>query len=285
MHGDILLSVETETELHSFIDKPSHATLLTGPKGLGTSTMSVLLAANLLGLDSIHLQNAPYYRQINPTNGSISIDQIRRLRQFFQLKVPGDALVKRVVVIDSSETMTGEAQNALLKLLEEPPTGTNIILVSTYPERLLATIRSRVSIFQLIAPSKEQIHSWFINKGNNPADITRAYLMSGGSIKAMIGLLSEGADTSAFDRARSVLGAKTFERLLQVELLSKDKDAANDFVSAMIQIASASLERAANNPQSLKRWQHILAATLSAENDLSRNGNQKLVLTDLLLTI
>ena len=60
--------------------------------------------------------------------GSIAIEQIRALISFFQLKVPGKTKIKRVAIIQDADRMGLEAQNALLKALEEPPedSGTNL---------------------------------------------------------------------------------------------------------------------------------------------------------------
>ncbi len=72
----------------------------------------------------------------------LSIDQVRDLREWFSV-TPFSA-DRRAAVIDDASTMTEEAQNALLKLLEEPPARGLIILVADDPGKLLETIRSRL---------------------------------------------------------------------------------------------------------------------------------------------
>jgi len=72
----------------------------------------------------------------------ITVDEIRRLGEFFSLKsASGDW---RVAIIDSADEMHEESANALLKNLEEPPAHSLIILIGHAPGRLLPTIRSRV---------------------------------------------------------------------------------------------------------------------------------------------
>lgn len=84
-----------------------------------------------------------------------SVDQIKDLRNRLSLKMSLSQL--RVILIDQSETLSGSAgapANALLKILEEPRPATQLILLSSRPEGLLATIRSRCQIFRI--PSTEK---------------------------------------------------------------------------------------------------------------------------------
>ncbi|MEI9914152.1 MAG: hypothetical protein WDN66_04200 [Candidatus Saccharibacteria bacterium] len=55
---------------------------------------------------------------------SISIDEVRAINDFLMLKVPVKRTINRIVIIEKAERLTLEAQNALLKNLEEPPLGT-----------------------------------------------------------------------------------------------------------------------------------------------------------------
>ena len=71
----------------------------------------------------------------------IVVDDIRRLNRFFGLTAADGG--HRVVIVDAADDMNANAANALLKMLEEPPARSTILLVSHQPSRLLATIRSR----------------------------------------------------------------------------------------------------------------------------------------------
>jgi DNA polymerase-3 subunit delta' len=286
MYDNLLLSDRAQKNIQKFTTKPSHAVLITGQRGIGLSSIAKSLSSQLLHDDTRkELENEQYFRLLQPKNGTIPIETVRSLQNFFALTVPGKRTVKRVVMIDDAEALSTEAQNSLLKTLEEPPEGSVLILVSSEPKRLLATIHSRLSSLNVTPPTKAEVGEWFKKKGFERTAIERAYLVADGSL-AKIASMLENESVSDFETVRSVLGAKTFERLLYVDGMSKDKEAAQLFVGQLAQVASASLERsAATNPTSLERWQHVLAASISAQEALDRNGNTKLVLTDLMLSL
>src|ERR1035437_7109375 len=124
----LLLHPIVSNQLDNFAAKPSHALLVVGYEGIGKSTICKLLAIRLLKLsDESKLETYPHLKIIQPDDKSISIEAIRELKQFTKLKISSqDNEIQRVIVIEHAETLTIEAQNALLKLLEEPPTDTEI---------------------------------------------------------------------------------------------------------------------------------------------------------------
>lgn len=83
----------------------------------------------------------PFYRIQIPKANFIKINSIRDIKKFLSLNY--DDIKYRVVIISRAHLMNEEAQNALLKNLEEPPEGVVFILCTAYPEKLRETIRSR----------------------------------------------------------------------------------------------------------------------------------------------
>lgn len=175
-----------------------HALLLTGPEGIGKGHFALAAAARLLCESSVEADpcghcpscrwfvsdNHPDFRHIIPAadveldepvaeserkKGSrqILIDQIRELEDF--VFIGGHRNGARVVVVEPAEAMNHSAQNALLKILEEPPASVYFILVSSQWRRLLPTIRSRCRSMALPRPSVLEAESWLKRENENSA--------------------------------------------------------------------------------------------------------------------
>ncbi len=219
----------------------THATLLVG------ATDTTASAADAM-VDDLLAGNRTYLRTVAAEKGTITIEQIRELIAFFRLKVPGKAAIRRAAIIRSAETMGHEAQNALLKLLEEPPADSVLILTTGQPRLLLPTILSRVQTRQLqsteVAPKSE-----------------------------------------AVQLVRQVLAGTTYDRLLLVDSVLKPKEVALAFVDTLATVARASLEAAAQKGNPIERWRTVLQAAATAQEAFEHSGNPKLVLTELMLAL
>lgn len=142
-----------------------HALLFCGPEGIGKHTTALALAQALLcgtdaegcGACSACVQaaqgNHPDLFLVEPEKGVIPIDRIRQLKRDLGRKSFAGGY--KLCIIDDAEKMNEQAQNALLKTLEEPTPDTLIILVSGYPYLLLPTIVSRCQrfTFQPLSPA------------------------------------------------------------------------------------------------------------------------------------
>ncbi len=106
--------------------------------------------------DSLHLEPEGKARQIK-------VDVVRDLVRFSQ----GTPQYGRnqVVVLHSADRLNVAAANALLKVLEEPPAGTYLILQTAEPARLLPTIRSRLQWFRCPKPAREDGVAWLQGQG------------------------------------------------------------------------------------------------------------------------
>src|SRR2546426_413340 len=102
----------------------------------------------------------------------IRIEQARELADFLAVGTHRGGV--RVILIYPAEAMNANTQNALLKNLEEPPPATVFLLVTTQPERLLATVRSRCLKFALPFPPLEPVLRWLKEQGVRQPEATLA---------------------------------------------------------------------------------------------------------------
>ena len=100
----------------------------------------------------------------------ISVAQIRQLIDYLNLS-SHQVNSRRVVLISPAETLNLASANALLKMLEEPPANTLFLLVTSQPQRLLATIISRCQAIDMPLPNKSESLTWLNTLGINNAEI------------------------------------------------------------------------------------------------------------------
>jgi DNA polymerase III gamma/tau subunit len=120
-------------------NKVPHALLFAGPSGCGKTTLARILQRKLKCGDNDFLEvNCADFR---------GIDMVREIRNTIDLyPLAGPT---RVILIDEAHQLTPAAQDALLKMLEEPPSHTYFILATTRPNKLVNTIRTRVAQYNV----------------------------------------------------------------------------------------------------------------------------------------
>ncbi len=141
----------------------------------------------------------PYDEKTKKLKRDVTVDEVRKLTPFFGLKAGEGGW--RVAIVDTADDMNVSAANALLKILEEPPERSLIILVSNAPARLLPTIRSRCRALNLKPLSPENIqtlareHLNEMEIGISDEDLASVARMSGGSLSRALDLTgNDGLD-------------------------------------------------------------------------------------------
>lgn len=283
MPSSLVLHADTAKELDRASKSESHALLLEGPEHIGKALMALELSAKLLNVTTKALTVSPKFLLINPEAGGISAEEIRALNHFFSLKETGRNAVNRVACIIDADRMNHVAQNALLKLLEEPPEDTVIILTSSHTGGLLPTITSRVQRIIIKKPSKDQLLQHF--QDAYPADhVERAITLGNGAIGLVTTMLG-GDDSSVITLVRDTLALSLYDQLLLIDTELKDKAIAQDFVATLAKMATVSLRTSSNNQAAAAQWKRISSAAYAANEALQANANNKLVLTELMLSL
>ena len=147
----VVINEQTESLLRAALLSGVQSLLLTGQKGIGLTTLAIHCVAANTSCDSILLQ--PEKDDIvNVDEGAITTKIIKNLYTLTATRYPSG----RCIIIESADTMTLPAQNAFLKLLEEPPADTTFILLSHNEAALLPTIRSRTQHIRVRHITKTQ---------------------------------------------------------------------------------------------------------------------------------
>ena len=134
--------------------------------------------------------NIPIGKMANPEKSSA-----RFLTNFLRKTVSNGGY--RVAIVDAADDLREDAQNALLKTIENPPSYSLLLLVSHNPARLLPTIRSRCRLLRLFPLSKKNIGEVinFFNIGLDNNDLDSLYRISNGSVGNLIDI----ADSSGIE--------------------------------------------------------------------------------------
>lgn len=230
-------------------DRVAHAYIFSGARGVGKTTAARILAKALncvkgptadpcgvcdsckeiaagSSLDVIEIDAA----------SNRGIEQIRELREMVRY-APAAARTK-VVILDEAHMLTGEASNALLKTLEEPPDRVVFVMATTEPENLVDTIRSRSQHFHFRALTFGEISGRLREIADKeglkiePGALSVIARMAEGSLRDALSLL---------EQARAYCGDSIGDKEVRELLGVVPEDALEELMNA---IAAASADRA-----------------------------------------
>lgn len=198
--------------------KIAHAYLLTGPRGVGKTSIARIIAHEVNGLPYSEDQHLDIIEIDAASNRRI--DDIRDLRDKVHI-APVSAKFK-VYIIDEVHMLTGESFNALLKTLEEPPEHVIFILATTEIHKVPATIISRTQRFHFrpAAPADIVTHLTNIAKQEkidvDPVALELVAIHAGGSFRDSVSLLDQLSglsETITPELVESVLGMAERSRI------------------------------------------------------------------------
>ncbi len=279
----MLLSSKTLNQVRSLNLTSNQPIIISGPEFTYKELLSKKIASQSLEIDIDKLDSYPYIITVISEKKSLGIEEIRDLSKFISLTVPLNQAINRVVMIPNSEILTVQAQNALLKNLEESPKSTLFILTTKKINNILPTILSRSRIIDVVKPSKIEIKK-YLNK-HNDTEIEQNYLLSDGAPRLIEILLdnNESDIKNDVDLTKKILSASKINKLSYINELSKSREESIKIISLIKQMSK--LGCLSNNSKQSIIWQNILDRSMQAEKKLRSNSSVKLTLLDFFLNI
>lgn len=217
-----------------------HALLLVGQEGVGLATIARQIAGRSLA-DVIVPTDADGEPDLSP-KGVIRISQIRSLAE----KTRGKSLTRQIFIIDNADQMNTQAQNAFLKLLEEPAAQVSFILTSHAVQQFLPTIRSRVQSVHVDPISRADSERLIHQLGITDARKTQQLLFLASGRPAELTRLATddkrfGEQVRYITDARQFLEGKPYEKIMIAFRYQKSRSDALAMLSLAQTILRSSL--------------------------------------------
>lgn len=177
----------------------SHAYLFIGKDGIGKKKVALEFAKNILCDEEVNgvacgkcdaclkFNSNPDLKLLVPEKGVIKVDEIRKFTS--ELFLLPTVSKRKVFIIDDADSMNEQAQNALLKVLEEPPLYATMILITSNKEKLLRTIKSRVAEIAFDSLKEDELKK--VLEANNVEFTKDAIEYANGSAKRAMYFISD----------------------------------------------------------------------------------------------
>lgn len=213
---ELVLHERTAALVQKLKDNLPHALVIDGPSGIGVRKVAEYLSTAVQSPLLIVEPKKPVNGQptVDLAEGNILIDDIRLLYEQTRAKQPGHL----VYILDTGErTITPAAQNAFLKLLEEPRPGLHFIIATHHYDQLLPTIASRSQRLALLPVSDEQTKQLIDKLGIDDATKRARLAFVGSGLPALVVKLA--ADNKAYESrvaimidAKSMISGSAYEK-------------------------------------------------------------------------
>jgi hypothetical protein len=276
-------------------DTAAHAYTVFGPRGVGKMALAERFAAAWLGVEVKRLPMHPdvvmLSRPVDEKTGdkkkTMPLEMIRDVCDRLALSAVGG---KKIVIIDEADTMTPQAQNALLKTLEEPSGQAVVLLLVEDRAKMLPTIVSRTVPVTLPRVATVQITSALVERGFTRQVAEEAARRSGGRPGEALRL----ADADVLMAARkqsaaiqSFIGAPRHERMQTITTLVKGEDAKSidGRQDWLLEVCEALHHDLHAQPEKARGLVAGLSAILEAREALRDNGNVALALERVALAL
>ena len=296
MFNNIIGNNENKINLKKLIENNniSHSYIFSGMSGIGKFLFAKEFAKAILCLnpdikqrpcgfckacESIENGNNPDIIIIDEHDENIKIEQIRELtNNVLEKPIQSE---RKIYIINNSENMRSDAQNSLLKTLEEPPEYAIIILVTSNDNLLLNTIKSRCIKIPFQKLSDEEIMEYFNkNNGNIEPKLLRAF---NGSIEKAINIMDK---KEIYEDVEEIF--ENIENYNELQIINlkdkvfKDKD---EVFSILDYINTIFYYKTLHNIQKADRYEKCIEIIEATKLRLKRNSNYDMTIDNCLLAI
>jgi len=270
----------------------SHSYMFIGNKGIGKKLFAKEFAKGILCtnntqklcenckscIEFVNNNNPDYYEiKLDEEENSIKIEVIRQMQKKVQeLPIVSN---KKVYIIDDSEFMTKEAQNCLLKTLEEPPEFVTIILIVSNENMILNTIKSRCLKIYFNNLSDEELKKYINENLENTRFSENMLKAAGGSIGKAISIYKNAEIYIEIDKIFSnIENYSLIDVIPQLEILYKSKDEIQDILEY---INTIFLKKAKENIKYINYIQNVE----ETKRNIKANCNYDMSIDNLLFKI
>ena len=270
-------------------DKTSHSYLFVGIDGIGKKMVATEFAKMLLCLNETRYcnkcksciefdsNNNPDFLCIEPDGNSIKIEQIR----YLQKKIQEKPIIsnKKVYIINDADKMTVEAQNCLLKTLEEPPEYATIVLIGSNENAFLTTIKSRCMIIHFNKIENIEIKR-YLEENYAISNISENMLeIFQGSIGKAISLKDKKNEYTEIENIVENINKKNIIDILQMsEIIYKSKD---EILEILDYINIILLKKAKEN----YKYTKCINIVENTKKRLKQNANYDMCIDNMLFNI
>lgn len=262
-------------------NKITHSYLFVGTSGIGKTLFAKEFAKRILQVPNINNdENIADLNLIQPEEGKIKIEQIRNLQSKI-LEKPVEAQ-RKIYIIKEADTMTKEAQNCLLKTLEEPPEYAILILIATSESLILPTIKSRCIKVSFDPIEKQELKRYLESQG---IESTQTLLeISQGSIEKALKLYNDNETFTKIEKVfTNIENKKLLDVLNKIEGLY-NKEKINDILEYINIILYRKIKETRQNTIRERYYKYIQEVE-NAKSNLKLNCNYDMTIDNLLYQI
>lgn len=294
MFNNIIGNEEKKKVLKNIIDSNniSHSYIFSGIAGIGKFLFAKEFAKAILCLspnkkpcnqcracESFENSNNPDIIIIDEQEESIKTDQIKELTSnVLEKPIQGN---KKIYIINNSENMTKEAQNSLLKTLEEPPEYVIIILITNNENLLLNTIKSRCIKINFSKLSDNEIKQYFNQRLEKIEDkMIKAF---GGSIETALKLKDKSEIYETVKETFSNIENMNELQILCIkDTIFKDKE---EVYSILDYINTLFYDKIISDVQNVSRYEECIKIIEKTKQRLRKNSNYDMTIDNALFAI